>query len=89
MHVFSLLIQENVFIRCITTIVLMKITVTQNEVALSYHKVRGLYFVAVIFAATIILSDAYSLNNAVSPLHHLQLPRSCFRRWTTSSGLKT
>ena len=26
----------------------------QNEVALTYHKVRGLYFLAVVFAATII-----------------------------------
>ena len=36
---------------------LTKITAAQNEVALSYHKVRGLYFLAVIFAATIIWQD--------------------------------
>ena len=35
----------------------MKITVAQNEAALSYHKVRGLYFVAFIFAATIFYND--------------------------------
>ena len=35
------------------TILLTKITDAQNEVALSYHRVRGLYFVAIIFAATI------------------------------------
>ena len=32
-----------------------KTTAAQNEVALSYHKVRGLYFLAVIFAATMIV----------------------------------
>ena len=34
---------------------LAKITAAQNEDALSYHRVRGLYFLAVVFAATIIL----------------------------------
>ena len=34
-------------------ILLTGITVSQNEVALSYHTVRGLYFMAVIFTATI------------------------------------
>ena len=33
-----------------------KITAAQNEVTLSYHKVRGLYFLAVIFAATIVVA---------------------------------
>ena len=31
-----------------------KITVAQNYVALSYHRVRRLYFLAVIFTATIV-----------------------------------
>ena len=34
-------------------ILLTKITAAQNGVALSYRKVRGLYFLAVIFATTI------------------------------------
>ena len=34
---------------------LAKTTATQNVVALSYHRGRGLYFLAVIFAATIVL----------------------------------
>ena len=34
-------------------ILLTKTTAAQNEVALSYHKVRGLYIPAVVFAATI------------------------------------
>ena len=34
------------------TILLVK-TAAQNEVGLSYHKVRGLYFLAVVFEATI------------------------------------
>ena len=29
-------------------------TAARNEAALSYHKVRGLYFLAVVFAATIV-----------------------------------
>ena len=33
--------------------VLTKISAAQNEVALSYHKVRGLYFLAVNVATTI------------------------------------
>ena len=37
----------------IYTIILTKTTAAQIEVALSYHRVRGLYFMAVIFAATI------------------------------------
>ena len=36
--------------------VLTKITAAQNEVLLRYHKVRRLYFLAGIFAATIIAS---------------------------------
>ena len=35
------------------TIHLTKTTAAQNAVALSYHTVRGLYFLAVVFAATI------------------------------------
>ena len=34
------------------SIQLTKITAAQNEVTLSYHSVRGLYFLTVIFAAT-------------------------------------
>ena len=34
---------------------LTKTTTAQNEAALSYHGVRGLYFLAVVFVATIIL----------------------------------
>ena len=36
------------------TILLTKTTAAQNEDALSYHKVRGLYFLAVISVATIV-----------------------------------
>ena len=35
------------------TILLTKIAAAQIEVAHSYHRLRGLYFVAVIFARTI------------------------------------
>ena len=37
------------------SILLTKITAPQNEAALSYYRVRGLYFLAVIFEAAIML----------------------------------
>ena len=39
----------------VTYILLIKITAARNEAALSYHKVRGLYVLAVGFAATMVL----------------------------------
>ena len=39
----------------IYTILLIKTTAAQNEVALSYHRVRGLHFLAVVFVATIVI----------------------------------
>ena len=44
-------------------ILLTKIISPQNEVALSFHRMRGLYFLAVIFAATICNDDSDILNN--------------------------
>ena len=42
---------------CSVKIKLLKeATAVQNEVALSYHRVRGLYFLAVVFATTMTLS---------------------------------
>ena len=35
-------------------VALTEITAVKNEVALIYHSVRGLYFLAVFFAATIV-----------------------------------
>ena len=37
-------------------ILLTKTTAVRNEVALSYHSVRGLYFLAVVFVTTIVNS---------------------------------
>ena len=37
----------------IISILLTRTNVAQNEVALSYHRVRSLYFLAVIFAVTL------------------------------------
>ena len=34
-------------------LLLTKTTAAQNDVALSYHILRGLYFLAVVFAATV------------------------------------
>ena len=39
-----------------STMLLTKTTAAQNEVALSYHSVCGLYFMAVVFAATIVFT---------------------------------
>ena len=40
--------------RSVANILLTKTTGAQNEVALTYHRVRGLYFQTVVFAATMI-----------------------------------
>ena len=42
----------------IVIILFTKTTATQNEVALSYYRVRGLYLLAVVFAPSIVTSDA-------------------------------
>ena len=47
---------------CFCTILLTITTVAQNEVALGYHRLRGLYFLAVVFAATISVST-YSYHH--------------------------
>ena len=39
----------------VINILLIRITAAQNKVALSYHRVRGLYFLAVIFTAIIMI----------------------------------
>ena len=47
-------------------ILLTKITAAQNEGALSYHRVRGLYFMAVVFAATI-------YNDTLKTSYHIRV----------------
>ena len=42
-------------------ILLIKTTVTQNHVALNYDRMRGLYFLVVIFAGTIVI--VFKLGN--------------------------
>ena len=39
-----------------------KITAAQNNVALSYHRVRGLYFPVVVFPATV--DNVRDINNS-------------------------
>ena len=51
--------------RAYNAILLTKTTAAPNEVALSYHRVRGLYFLAVVFAMTI--------NN-----HNINAYKNCF-----------
>ena len=48
-----------------SSIPLTKTTAAQNEVALIYHSVRGLYFLAVVFVATIICSRQSTVSNYV------------------------
>ena len=45
---------------------LTKTTTVQNEIALSYQRVRGLYFLAVVFAATIDLLRALEAYGVLS-----------------------
>ena len=40
---------------CIIYILLTKTTTTQSVVALSYHRMRGLYFLPVVFVATLVI----------------------------------
>ena len=51
------------FDHTIGPIPLTKTTVAQNEVALSYRRVRGLYFLAVVFATTI-----YNIKKHLAPV---------------------
>ena len=43
----------------ISAILRARITAVQTEVALSYHRVRGLYFLAVVFAVTKVERQKY------------------------------
>ena len=45
--------KTNIYYIYMCCILLSKTTAARNGVALSYHSVRGLYFMAVVFAATI------------------------------------
>ena len=53
-----------------------KLTATRNGVALSYHRVRGLYFLVVVFVATIVLSKICECTrSAYTHLHgHIARP---------------
>ena len=64
-------------------LLLTKITVAQNEVALSYHRVRGLYFLVVVFAATIYLLLACIYNSRASEISKILSPKYVFW-WATS-----
>ena len=50
------------------TTLLIKTTAARNEVALSYHRVRGLYFLAVVFAATIYIYVSINASMDHSPI---------------------
>ena len=47
-------------------ILLTKTTAARNGVALSYRSVRGLYFLAVVFVTTIIVSQPFFSNTIIS-----------------------
>ena len=64
LHVYSLLLPINFLNETFKYIVLTKTTATQNEVALSYHRVRGLYFMAVVFVRSIVVNcDLFNSDN--------------------------
>ena len=48
--------------RCMI-VLLIKITAAQNEAALSYHSVLGLYFLAVVFAAAYAYDSKCSMRS--------------------------
>ena len=60
---------------CITSILLTKTTAAQNEVALSYHRVRGQCFRVVVFVVTILenIARAHMITKRDFILHS-----SCF-----------
>ena len=52
----------------VDSILLTKTTAGQNEVALSYHSVRGLYFLAVFVSTISVLYDICLLQEGVAPV---------------------
>ena len=46
-------------------LLLTKTTAAQNKVALSYHRVRGLYFLEVVLAVNIVLSSYMFLMSSI------------------------
>ena len=63
-------------------IFLTKTTAAQNNVALSYCRLRGLYFLAVVFAATIVFKDSRE-----QPLTILFQPYTSFDSKTELYGI--
>ena len=51
--------------------VLTKITAAQNEVALSYHRVRGLYSQAVVSAVTVVCPHTYARADTIRKVTHV------------------
>ena len=60
--------------KAVACILLRKITAVQSEVALSYHKMRRLYFLAVIFAATLIyLLRDRGIKQNINNMEHIYI----------------
>ena len=53
--IYSVFNNNTYYVEIYRNCILLTKTSAQNEVALSYHKVRGLYFLAVVFAAVMVL----------------------------------
>ena len=64
-----------------------KITAVKNKVALSYHKVRGVHFLGVIFALTIVTSaiDSNYIRFPLSLAYHLFTFLSSKLKWNPKS----
>ena len=56
------------------TILLTKTTAAQNEVALSYHKVRGLYFLGVVFVRSIFYFYILKILKKSEVVSYITLP---------------
>ena len=50
-----------------------KTTAAQNEVALSYHKLRGLYFLAVVFVRSIVSMPQRHVTNYYNIMKYMLL----------------
>ena len=81
MHIYIIVIHvhanAHISILLYITIFLTKTTAAQNEVALGYHRLRGLYFPAAVFATTINtkIKSKFKIKNLYT-IHCVQLSQS-------------
>ena len=81
MHIYIIVIHvhanAHISILLYIIILLTKTTAAQNEVALGYHRLRGLYFLAVVFVTTIYtkIESKFKTKNLYT-IHCVQLSQT-------------